>query len=69
MIDVESLRTAHKTLVGMLLTEAQAKIASWNCISRVCEQDGKHFMVTMDYRQDRVNLSVIDDKVTFVRVG
>lgn len=48
------------------LTEADAK-AALNKIGvghiRIREKNGEHFMVTMDFRMDRVNLHIKDDLV------
>jgi len=56
-------------LVGLTEDEA-TKVATGNGWTvRVAERDGESFMLTADYRTDRVNLTVRDGKVTAVTVG
>lgn len=56
-------------LVGLdeKLATACAEGEGWNV--RVISKDGEDFMVTADYRADRVNLTVVDGVVTTVIVG
>ncbi len=58
-----------ETLVGLSESEAldTAKANGWD--ARVVSRDGEDFAVTMDYRADRVNLTVVDDVVTASTVG
>jgi len=56
-------------LVGSSEAEATeaAKSKGWDV--RVVSRDGEDFPVTMDYRGDRVNLTIVDDVVTASTVG
>lgn len=58
-----------QALVGATEAEATeaAKSKGWDV--RVVSRDGEDFAVTMDYRMDRVNLTVVDDVVTAASVG
>jgi hypothetical protein len=57
------------TLVGLSESEAvdTAKANGWE--SRVVSRDGEALAVTMDYRMDRVNLTIVDGVVTKSAVG
>jgi len=56
-------------LVGLGEDEA-TKIATGNGWTvRVAERDGESFMLTTDYRLDRVNLTVMKGVVTAVTIG
>ena len=46
---------------------ALVKAAGMKC--RVVERNGKNFIVTMDYRLDRVNLYIAFDKVYKSKIG
>lgn len=61
--------TEAETLVGLSETEAfdLAKANGWEV--RVVSRDGVDEAVTMDYRMDRVNLTIVDDTVTNSTVG
>ncbi|MEY2609934.1 MAG: hypothetical protein RLZZ128_583 [Actinomycetota bacterium] len=56
-------------LVGLSESAAldTAKVNGWE--ARVVSRDGVDLAVTMDYRMDRVNLTIVDDKVTASTVG
>jgi hypothetical protein len=58
-----------ESLVGMPKAEAErtARAAGWQF--RVAREDGEEFALTMDYREDRVNVEVDDGVVTDVNVG
>jgi hypothetical protein len=55
--------------VGLSETDALelAKANGWEV--RVVSRDGVDEAVTMDYRMDRVNLTIVDDTVTISTVG
>lgn len=57
------------TLVGLGEDEAIKVATSKGWASRVVARDGESFMVTTDFRPDRVNLTVDGGKVTSVSVG
>lgn len=69
-VPAAAVRTADaEKLVGLTEDEA-AKVASgagWTV--RVVSRDGEDFMVTADWQENRVNISVVDGKVTAVTVG
>ncbi len=58
-----------ESLVGLSETDALelAKANGWEV--RVVSRDGVDEAVTMDYRMDRVNLTIVDDTVTISTVG
>lgn len=57
------------TLVGLDEREAVKVAESKGWVARVVARDGESFMVTTDWRGDRVNLTVVDGEVTAVSVG
>lgn len=60
---------AAQTLVGLSEEEAM-KVATGNGWAvRIAMRDGEGFMLTADYRQDRVNLTIANGVVTAVTVG
>jgi len=57
------------SLVGLTETEA-TKLAEENGWQvRIAARDGETFPLTMDYREDRVNLTIVDAVVTEVLIG
>lgn len=63
VVDAEAL------FVGQTEDEAAVTAKANGLEVRVVERDGEEFAVTMDYRTDRVNIAVTDDKVTFAYIG
>lgn len=58
-----------QSLVGLSEDEA-SKVATGNGWAvRIAMRDGEAFSLTMDYRQDRVNLTIEKDRVTKVDIG
>ncbi|MFM8626792.1 MAG: hypothetical protein ACKOCC_07605 [Actinomycetota bacterium] len=57
------------SLVGLTEAEATKVATSKGWAVRVVERDGEQFMVTADWRGDRVNLTVTGGKVTGTSVG
>lgn len=51
------------------MAEAIEKIKAAGMQARVVCEDDEHFIVTCDYRTDRVNLSLRDSKVVRVDIG
>jgi hypothetical protein len=53
------------------MTEAEAIFAIEDAgfIARVVARDGEYFAVTEDYSVSRINLVVVDDRVTEATVG
>ncbi|TSC81501.1 MAG: hypothetical protein G01um101419_805 [Parcubacteria group bacterium Gr01-1014_19] len=58
-----------KKLIGMTEPEAVTEIQMAGMIPRVRARDGKSYMVTMDARDDRVNLWIVNGTVTRVSIG
>ncbi|MEN9923647.1 MAG: hypothetical protein RIS09_1161, partial [Actinomycetota bacterium] len=58
-----------KRLIGMSEDEARALIWDNNYMSRVVHRDGEDFMVTADYRYDRINLYINGGIVFDATVG
>ena len=67
--EIEKTRTFASTLVGMNINDAQALTAGTGFSLRIVQQDGEYFMVTMDYRTNRIDLVINNDIITEVSVG
>ena len=48
----------EKDYVGKTLEEAEKKAKNDGFTTRVVEKDGQQYMVTMEYRTDRINFRV-----------
>lgn len=59
----------EEELIGMEKQAALDLCASKGVKCRVESEDGQSFMVTMDYRMDRINLHITAGKVTSVTRG
>ena len=57
------------TLVGMEVAAAEKATTDAGFVFRVTSVDGDPRPVTMDYREDRINAEVEDDKVVRVTIG
>ena len=57
------------TVIGMTEVDAIAAIEAEGYVARVVARDGEYFMVTEDYSVTRINLVVVDDRVTEASVG
>jgi hypothetical protein len=69
-VDVPALSQEEAvTLVGLTEEEATKVAESKGWIIRVSSRDGEDFQMTMDYVTNRVNLAIVDGKVTGVSVG
>ncbi len=66
---VERTKAFADTLIGMNVDEVETLAASKGFLTRIVERDGESFIVTMDYRTNRVNLTVEKDIVTQVFIG
>lgn len=68
--DVLALSEEEATkLVGLTEEEATKVSESNGWTVRVSSRDGEEFQLTMDYMPNRVNLAIVDGKVTGVSVG
>ena len=56
-------------LIGFTESDAEACATSLGWAFRVGERDGESFVLTADYSQQRVTVSVANDLVTAVAVG
>lgn len=56
-------------LIGLPVKRAKAQIAEAGYEARVVSVDGDVRPVTMDYRPDRINLTIVDKVVTNATVG
>lgn len=56
-------------LVGLTENDASAWCEEARLTTRVTARDGQRFVVTMDYRLDRVNLVIDDGVVTRAHIG
>jgi hypothetical protein len=54
---------------GLTLEEAIKKCESIGYIHRIVERDGKHMMLDMDPKSNRVNFRVKDDHIIAVYTG
>lgn len=69
-VDVPALSQEEAVkLVGLTEDEAMKLAESNGWITRVSSRDGEDFQLTMDYVSNRVNLAIVDGKVTGVSVG
>ena len=59
----------EKDWKGLTLEEAIKKCESIGYIHRIVERDGKHMMLDMDAKSNRVNFRVSGDYVTAVYTG
>lgn len=64
-----ALTALLRDLVGMSEADALTAIEAAGGSSRVIERDGESFPVTMDFRTDRVNLTIVDGTVTRADLG
>ena len=67
--EIEITDARAKQLVGMSERGATACAAVNAWLVRVADRDGEPQPLTKDYRRNRVNLTVVDDRVTDVYVG
>ena len=67
--DMEIPREFVKRLIGMNEEDAKALIWDNDYISRVVHRDGEDFMVTTDFRYDRINLYINGGIVFDATVG
>lgn len=65
----ELTQESADSLIGLTEDEATKVAAERGWVVRVAMRDGEPFMLTMDYRQDRVNLTVEKNSVTSVQIG
>lgn len=56
-------------MVGLSESEAVEAAVGNGWQARIGSRDGEDFALTMDYRFDRVTLTIVGDKVTAVSVG
>jgi hypothetical protein len=54
------------SLIGKTLEESN-KMTSW--IIRVSSEDGEEYMMTYDYRSDRLNVDLVDGKIVRFTIG
>lgn len=59
----------YPDLVGLTVGAACRRINNEGFDYRIVREDGEHFIVTEDYRTDRINLEVDQHKVTKAYVG
>ena len=55
--------------IGLTVADATAKADADGRASRVVEEDGESLPVTMDFDETRLNVTVVDGKVTKVTTG
>lgn len=59
----------EKDYVGKTLEDAEKKAKNDGFTTRVVEKDGQQYMVTMEYRTDRINFRVRNNIVTSIYGG
>jgi len=59
----------EKEWIGLTLEEGIKKAESIGYIYRIVERDGKHMMLDMDVKSNRVNFRVINEYITAVYTG
>jgi hypothetical protein len=67
--DTSAAEAVADDVVGMSEDEAVRTIEAAGMVARTVERDGEAFMVTEDYRTDRINLTVAQARVTRTEVG
>jgi hypothetical protein len=67
--DMSVAQEVADSVVGMSEAEATKTAEAKGLTVRVGSRDGEDFALTMDYRTDRVTLTVIADKVTAATPG
>lgn len=65
----ELTQDSADSLIGLTEDEARKVATERGWIVRVAMRDGEAFMLTTDYREDRVNLTVEKNTVTSVQIG
>lgn len=60
---------ADNFVVGMLYEDVKAMYDDNNISHRIVQKDGKHYIVTRDFKPERRNLVVNDDVVASVSRG
>ena len=55
--------------LGLTLEEGRLKAENAGFISRVVENNGESFILTMDYLTDRINFRIRNNKITGVYGG
>lgn len=58
-----------QALVGLQVDAAKKRAQELGFSPRVISVDGKASIVTMDWREDRVNFTVVQDVVSKVTIG
>ena len=56
-------------IIGMLLEDAYDHILKTDYTARVVKKDGIAFIITCDFRLDRINLEIENDKVVRFTFG
>ena len=56
-------------VLGKAYEEARNLVSESGCEMRLSSRDGESFPMTMDFRGDRVNLDLVDGKVTSASVN
>lgn len=59
----------EKEWIGLTLTEAIEKANNIGYTHRIVEQNGKHMMLGMDVKSNRINLRVYNEVVTAAYTG
>ena len=67
--ETEISTTRAEQMLGMTELAASACAAANGWIFRVIERDGEQFIVTKDYRTNRVNVSINANRVSAITVG
>jgi hypothetical protein len=56
-------------LIGLSEEEALSLCEHYNYTMRVVAEDGKYYIVTQDFRNDRINVYLMWNKVTAATIG
>ena len=59
----------YEDYIGLTEEEATAKAEADGKVSRVVSRNGEDLAVTMDYNAERLNFTIVDDKVSLVTLG
>ncbi len=66
-VSKSGIQKDYTSMVGMTVDEGIELLATQGLHLRVIKEDGEPFMVTMDFRLDRVNVIVDDGIITSIQ--
>ncbi len=67
--DFQMTETEVQSLVGLSVDEARSQVQARGGVLRVRAEDGESFMVTADFRTDRVDVWVEVGRIASAKIG